>query len=787
MKGKICALLMYFICTLTLAVEYQINLPIKYNGKVSAELKAVLSGMTLVGINTQSFTRVFVEYISSHELENITAEQGSIIPLSRLNDRGVQITLNTREMMLDVIIPQELLKVSTLRYGNRDYFAHPTDSASWNVLNNFNLETFHDNNGDADHELEWRLFGNLGGHSGINVETTWYKTLLADGTNKEYRGDIVFTKDYFQKPMRVEFGDLYSSSHGHIFSAPIGGVKISKSASRLQPLRKRTPSIEQEFYLQSTAEIAVIVNGFVVSRTRLPAGKYSLSDLPLATGNNEVQIRANYTNGTSNIFNFSNFYNGRILAKGQSDYSIALGSLSNKSDGHYDYSKDVLLNGFFEYGITNNTTLSFASALSQNGQLINLNTAHGNNWGNFNFKLSSSNANDVSGYALTLDSEHSIWGSPSNSTANLRLGVEKRSRFINNPWYESASANDSERGYIDYTYYASDSFSLGFNFNYSQQNQRSAERNTTGRVNYRIGNFVFGAQYKRHQNVEVDDYENVYYVNISWSRYNSRLNSLSRLSYVGQSETITANYHKLTNQMVGEFGYDLMATHDQNDSSFVVKSDYTMNVVRAEAEIEANDTSNKIDNSRINLSTSIAIADGYWGVGNNIQSPYVFVKKHESLDNSEVSIIPGQNDHYMAHSGNTFAGITNLSTSYTHNRLLVDVKNAPIGYDIGEGTYDIVAGSHTAHIINIGSDEAYTVIGKLIDDKGEFITLSRGVLKSADKEYAFFTNKKGRFVVEGIGLGNFQISVGGFTGAIMVEKSTSNLIRIGTINLVREN
>jgi outer membrane usher protein len=312
-------------------------------------------------------------------------------------------------MRVVISVSVQVMKTADLSYGDRSRYAHPSESANWNILNNVNLSVYDEAGIEQYYDFEWLAYGNVGGSEGVDFRTSWFAN-NRNQTNSSRRGDIVVSKDFYQRPLRIEVGDVFSASKGYLYSAPIGGIKFSKASKKLQPLRKQSPINEQDFYLPSSAELAVIVNGFVVSRIRLPAGKYSLSDLPLATGNNEVQIKAEYLTGESEIFNFSRFYNGRLLAEGDSDYAVSLGVVTNKTAQEYRYDNTLLVNGFFDLGLSRGLTAGASTSVSKNGQLLSLNFSHGLPWGNLASQWSQSHSQRQDGYAFSINSEHSVWG-----------------------------------------------------------------------------------------------------------------------------------------------------------------------------------------------------------------------------------------------------------------------------------------------------------------------------------------------------------------------------------------
>jgi outer membrane usher protein len=374
-----------------------------------------------------------------------------------------------------------------------------------------------------------------------------------------------------------------------------------------------------------------------------------------------------------------------------------------------------------------------------------------------------------------------------SNAPNVRLGVEKKQDFSSAPWSDSSKLQTEQRAYADYTYFVNNQLSFGVNVDHVKRFEdadESSSTSTTAKLNYRIGKFVIAAQYQHGVRSEFEQDNQRFYVNVSWNQYRASNNSLTRLSYLGQSETWQANYNKLSTNMAHDIGYDVLLRQDADENYVSVRSDYQHNWLAAEAEFSRNDAYRNSSESRVSLSSSIAIADGVVGIGRNIRTPYAIVKKHQTLHDSQVLINPDSRGKYVGYATDNVAGLVNLGTPYTQSGVVVDVKNAPLGYDIGAGTYELVGANQSAHSILIGSDEAYTVIGYLVDNKEKPIALARGVMTLGNKSWPFFTNKRGRFVVEGVSIGSALLQMGELKTVVELTQQNGNLIILN--NLIME-
>ena len=103
------------------------------------------------------------------------------------------------------------------------------------------------------------------------------------------------------------------------------GFTLEKSPRKLQPGENIRPIGRSSLRLERPSDVEVIVNGAVVQRLRLRAGTYNLSDLPLGTGANEVQLRVTDDTGAQTTRAYTTFFDANLLGAGKSEWSMSAG------------------------------------------------------------------------------------------------------------------------------------------------------------------------------------------------------------------------------------------------------------------------------------------------------------------------------------------------------------------------------------------------------------------------------------------------------------------------------
>ena len=157
------------------------------------------------------------------------------------------------------------LRPTELNYGTADYVVIPDSTATIASLNRFNLLT-ETVDSDTRYALEWLGSANVGGYDGVNARWSAFADRNDEGNNEFYRGEVTLFHDNPQLPLRYELGDLTTFTSGHVSGLNMGGIGVSRAYRELQPRREISPGNSQQFYLPSSADVEIQVNGFTVLR-----------------------------------------------------------------------------------------------------------------------------------------------------------------------------------------------------------------------------------------------------------------------------------------------------------------------------------------------------------------------------------------------------------------------------------------------------------------------------------------------------------------------------------------
>ena len=785
------------------AGNYQMDFPIKLNKVEVAQVSATLNGFELASISAAEFSQKMNKVLSK-EVNAWLLDQGEkeITP-EQYQEKGIFLTLQMQDLVILLSLGESAMSIDSLSYEQGKYMVRPTQEANWALLSQFNVNHQRTNNNqDYSSAFEGLFNANIGGAKGINGHASLFWAQSDSSTNQTYRGDIRIFYDKLEMPLRITLGDTQSRSNGHLSSYQLGGLSLNKAYAQLQPQRKLTPGNSQIFVLLRAASLEIYVNDFMISRIRLPAGRYDVNDLPLTSGSNKVRIIATYNNGETKIFDFTTHYNAKLLATGLSDYSIALGYLSDVDRNIYHYDDELLFSGMYEYGVSEELTLGLNSATHPLGHIVGATLTMGNPWGNLSFRYSASKNKALSGQIYTLETEHSVFGQSHYGYTNLRLGYENNKNFSRSPWLLQSTvpsnSASNQRVYFDYNYFIDDN--IDFNLYGSTLFQPDAEQNKdlSAQLNWRYQGVNISMGYSFSLVNKPDrQRDEQFHLNFSWSLFNSSNNTRQRLRYNNQSKILSASHSKINSNYLNDYGYQLFAEKGDQHRRELLKASYTGRLLRADVTTDnLSRTAEQAQHSAsINLSTSVGVADGHLGMGVNISAPFAVVTKHRSLVGSDVLLNVNRANKPQTRTGDYLGALVSLGSGYNESQFSVDVPQAPLGYDWGPGTYRVAGGANTGHYFQIGSALSYTILGVLHDDKGQPISLQRGKVMlfnnqadcletiCAPHSYKFFTNRTGRFVIEGIGAGEYQIQFEKTYGHFEVQESQQRFVKLGTIIL----
>nr|WP_255555581.1 fimbria/pilus outer membrane usher protein [Enterovibrio paralichthyis] len=771
-----------------LAQAMTISLPLTLNGRQLGNVPVSLSGMDVEAVSLESLKPVIGSRVSDHVWQAVAKADSDLVSLTALAEQGVEISFDPASLSLNASIQDSAQGKTNVNFGGGYRPFTPSESGTFSWLNNFNLshdESWQQDDASRSTSLDWLTQINLGGAVGLNLTAANYFG-VSNEEGKFRRGEITAFMDWPNLPLRAYAGDVQMETSGHMSTGSLGGISLGSAYKTLQPQREIGPENQQELILQEAADLQIVVNDQVIFSGWQEAGRFNLMNLPMANGANDIVVHISYLSGKKETRVFSQFYNSNLLKEGLINYAFSAGVPSTFSTDGVEYQNGWVAGGFVEYGLSAAVTVGMNGNIAQHGQLLGALATVGTEWGNLSARASVSRSkDDVVGNKISLNYESEIIGSGESASPNLRLSAEYADDFLSALWQDDQVATSYARYLANYRWTINDRWSLTLTGSYYEDGYDAEQTSFTSLVNWRHGNLTLGGGVNYYENDELAEPDTQYFLTLGW-RWAHRDHGYNVSgSYNSQNNRARVDLGKSGIERVGSVGYRVQAEYDNDQDSESAQLSYTANRARVEAEVSRTninaDPSGASYSAILRGNTSIGFVDGKLGWGRATSGPFLIANLHPTLSGSSARLGTDQNDGYRAAATN-IGGLMPLEFAYAERNVDINIPDAPLGYNWGESRLSFTPGAATGHAITLGSDNAYTVKGILVDSLGNPLSYLRGNLINAEYALPFFTNKQGRFFVQEAAPGTYRVEINDEryqTGQIEIPREQSSLIDVG--------
>lgn len=617
-----------------------------------------------------------------------------------------------------------------------------------------------------------------------------------------YRFERNYARFVYDQPgayRRWYLGDLTPEVRGQQGYVQIGGLGVSRQRQRFDPYRSSVLQGNRQLVLQRDSSVRILRNGVLYRELRLDAGSYDFSSLPLLAGSNDVQIEVRDNSGQIQSLSYSSYLDPIDLVPGDYEYAAYLGPTSNNFGRSPIYNGPVAFSGFFRKAFVDAPAIGIGVQATRHVQTLT---------GQTQFVLGGGSRLLFDGgvsHSRTVGQGFSIGGGLDQlidrgglvDSASLRVDyLSRRYAFLSSPDADnSSSLNVSGQ----YTRQFTQRFSMLLTGNYL----KSRNRADSYRLNL-SGNYYLNQQFSVRAGVDYSKFDSAIGrgrglgFNISLV-YQPSYRDRFEARHESNTDTSSLSYLHSSSNQIGSLGYGAVASREGDSVVGQGFADYIGN--RFDATVSHSSYGETIRRfgsqnvTSVRVGTSLAFADGAFGVGRRINDSFAVLYPHDNLKGH--SVVAGQslvNNDYMSRSG-TFGGAVNgYLNSYVDQSIQYDVENAPPGYDVGEGVVRVKPTYHSGYKLKIGTDAFASAMGTLLLPDGKPVSLIGGQVLALDgKDKAplpFFTNSVGRFAIQNLRPGvAYQVNLG--SGAarfdFTVPANTKGLVDLQTIKLKPAN
>ena len=708
---------------------------------------------------------------------------------------GIRVEYDPRTLELRFQIPVERrasrsLSVTTLdRARIGDYVQPQAFSAYVNVRGSLDLVEDGFDTGFAD--PVFLLDGAVRmGKFVVESDAVW--TPGANGVDFQRLGSRVVFDD-LRNLIRVSAGDLESQARGFQSAPDMAGLSFVRSYSVLNPQQIIRPRGDRTFRLERPSTVEVIVNGQQVRRLTLAPGNYNLRDFPFAQGANDIRLNVLDDTGRTETLRFNIFLDQTQLANGLTEFGIFGGVKAPLSLTGPNYSDELTFSGFVRHGLSDAVTVGANFQFDDRVRMGGVEAVFGTALGTFgtNFAVSSTSGFGT-GYAAQATFQRLIQHR-NGQADSFNLFFEHRSEtFAPVSFFIPSNPYDFEVG-GGYSHSFSSDFYAGVDGRYSKGRGVNADlhnyRLTAGWRISPIASLTAEGRYEKDS--RGDEVSAFLSLTVRLGRFSS-----ARTEYDTRDNRMRASYQTLHGSGVGSYNVSGDIERSDLGAGVNVNANYFTN--RAELGfshfgVYDRDFGNSLSQrSTFRLGTSIAVAGDAVSIGRPIYDSFAIVKPHRSLKGADVMVEPSPFGH-TANSGALGAGTMAGLSSYSERTVPVDVANAPVGTDIGQGSFKLFPAYRSGYVLEVGSDYNVTALGTMVNVDGQPVTLVSGTATElAHPEKApvtIFTNREGRFGATGLAPGKWRIEMLDANKSVFVIEipaDAQGIVRLGQITPAKE-
>jgi outer membrane usher protein len=602
---------------------------------------------------------------------------------------------------------------------------------------------------------------------------------------------------------RWYLGDLDPELRGRQGFVQLGGLGVSRQTQRFDTFRTGVISGDRRLTLQEASTLRVTRNGVLVREFRLDPGQYNLSNLPLDTGSNDINVEIRNDAGRVQNVRYSAYLDSIELEPGDYEYAAYLGATSNSLFGSPSYDRGkVAFTGYYRKAFENRPALGVGLQASGDVQVL---TAQSQlilrNGSRVRVDLAGSTGDVGTGYASAVGFDHVVehgdqtdaWTVTADYTSARfsSLGNVSGDNVIS--WVLSANYSRTFNPRL----YAS----LSGSYNVSRSPLSGDSYNVSASSGYRFHrdwSVQAGVEYLRYGGVPgavSTERRDGFGFNIAliWQpRYDRR----AEARYRSATNSAQISFSQTPEDRANSFGYSALANYDDGPAQLSGQLDYIGNrfdATLSHAALGSNLRSVTDEQiTTLRFGSTIATTGRKWAIGRNIYDSFAIVYPHKSLDGRQV--ITGdtfEGGRYRSKSGLFGPALANALGSYVNQSVRYDVLDPPQGYDVGDGVTRVHPTYRSGYNIEVGSADFVSAFGTLVDETGGALKLISGRIVEVGKADAastvFFTNSAGRFAAQNLEPGKrYRVEL--FTSPpvsfeFSVPKDNTGLLRLNTVKV----
>ena len=776
-----------------------LSVPLTVNGRFAGDISVRVNAFGYGDVQGKRLLELLEPRIDKATFETLVEMVGDTpnVAMDRLGGDAFSIRFDPGLLQVDAVVSGAALGLNTIgvRTGvdidPNDFDAPEAFTLGLGMTLNHGYR-FSGPNGSGFKDLRANVegFAQLGGFGGTAL---FYGFDVTDRKGETFRRrEVQLIKDFYGPSIRATLGDINAPLTAFQSAPSLLGLNVAREYRAIQPFQNIVSSGRGSLVLDRDSRVEVYVNGILAETLDLPSGRYDLTDFPVTTGSNDVQLVVEDETGRRETTEFSFFSQSGLLGEGLLDFSATAGVERNPTRGGFRYDDAPIVSGFADYGLLSWLTVGANGQFRKARQQVGASATVGTPIGLFNADIARSFGDDLGqgkaeGWAYGMDYRSAFETGAINWTLN-GSAIYKTRRFST----LSLTAADNQRLIAQGLLRAQmpNGLSVGLSGNYRDDYDRPDEV----RANLSVGK----AFNRMFANVSADyiktDGEDAEYELTVGLTYRLGERDSVRGQYTTREDTALLEYVRSRRRELGDVSGCAQISRSDKDQRLLTDLDYRHNRFEAELDLDvidpigaSNVTGATETSADWRISSFAGYTGGVFGVGRRADEGFALVSRHATLGESDVVVMDQSGRQREARAGGLLgAALVPIDRAYSPRGYSIEADPLPPGYDIGSGRIDILPGIGTGYAFTIGSDASRTVLGSITDGEGEPIKLAVGTLESVDGDETlsrqFFSNSAGRIVAERVAPGEYVLVIEGRTSdPITITKDSEGLVNVGTI------
>lgn len=332
------------------------------------------------------------------------------ITLEDLKPLGLEPSYAADRVALDIGIPLALRPVQALSLRSR---AQDTGSdaglkilpQSWSWISNLRWNLSLQDSGLGTSQYQRLFVDSAGRWHGWVLESSATVGSFNSASSASLQS-LRLVRDWAPQALRLSLGDVTTIGQGGGSPQALTGVRLARLFG-LNPELATQSLPTAMLALPRGASVDISVNGLPSNTLRLPPGIYRLSDLPVFTGANAVELMITEPDGQVSRRSFDYFFSSSLLRQGVNEYDLALGfPVTSGGNGRQYDSSQRILTGWWRRGWTESVSagisLQTRSGTSSSARLTGMDAIVATRIGDFAGWLARSQHDHFGGQAGSL-------------------------------------------------------------------------------------------------------------------------------------------------------------------------------------------------------------------------------------------------------------------------------------------------------------------------------------------------------------------------------------------------